>query len=79
MVYGEAANENIFNSCLGNHVNTHLLSPPEGGNMTVTSPMTFTPPDPTNMNAHDAHELANALAQHVEALESNSNTTQDLM
>ena len=82
-VFEEAANENFFNSCLGNHVNPHLLSPPEvtGGNMAVTSPMPLTPPDPTggNLNARDAHDLASALAQHAEALASNNQATQELM
>ena len=75
VVFGEEANENIFNSCLGTDGNPHLLSPPEvtGGNMTVTSPMTFTPPDPTggNLNGRDANNLASALAQYAEALASN--------
>ena len=79
VVFGEEANENIFNSCLGTDVNPHLLSLPEltSGNMTVTSPMTFTPPDPTggNLNGRDANDLASALAQHAEALTSNNQAT----
>ena len=63
IVCGEAANEKIFNSYLRNH--------PEGRNAIVTTPMTYTPPDLTNMNAHD---FANALAQHMEALEANNKT-----
>ena len=49
--------------------------------MTVTSPMTFTPPDPTggNLNGRDANDLASALVQHTEALIGSHQATQDLM
>ena len=68
IVCGEAVNEEIFNSIVRNHL--------EGGNTTVISPMTCTPPDPTNINTHD---FANALAQHMEALEANNKAVQELM
>ena len=68
IVCGEAGDEEMFNSIVRTH--------PEGGNTTVTSPMTCTPHDPTNINTHD---FANALAQHMEALEANNKVVQELM
>ena len=63
---GEAAHEKFFNSIMRN----------EGGNTTVTSPMTCTPPDVTNTNTHD---FTNALEQHTAALEANNNVVRELL
>ena len=65
-ICGETVNEEIFNSIVRN----------EGGNTTITSPMTCTPPDVTNTNTPD---FANALAQHMAALEANNNAVQELV
>ena len=65
-ICGEVVHEKFFNSIVRN----------EGGNTTVTSPMTCTPPDVTNTNTHD---FAHALEQHTAALEANNNAVQELL
>ena len=63
---GETVDKQIYNIFVRN----------EGGNTTVTSPMTCTPHDVTNTNTHD---FANALEQHTATLAANNNVVQELV
>ena len=62
----DSVDEEIYNTFVRN----------EGGNTTVTSPMTCTPHDVTNTNTHD---FANALEQHTATLAANNNFVQELV